>query len=318
MTTLAANNNKREAITPYGVRRFSRFVRNWQMYLLLVPVMLYYILFHYVPLYGIVIAFKKFNPIQGILGSEWVGLHYFKLMLFDETFWQVTRNTVIISSYKILFVFPAPIVLALMLNELISVRFKRIVQTIIYLPHFISWVIISGIIINFLSINGGLVNEILQLFGGKPVQFLAEPQYFRSILVISELWKSVGWGTIIYIAAMAGINSELYEAALVDGAGKWKQTLHVTLPGMMPTIIVMFILALSGILNAGFDQVFVLYNGAVLEVGDILDTYVFRSGIQQASYSFATAVGLFKGIIGLILILLADRLFKKIGENGIL
>lgn len=299
-------------------RRLRVLKRYRHIYLMAVPVVLFYALFHYSPMYGLIIAFKDYNVFKGILGSPWSGLDNFKLVFGDDYFWKVVRNTAVISLLKLAFGFPAPIIIALLLNEVLHMGFKRVIQTIIYLPRFISWVIMAGIMINILSIHGGLVNEIVKLFGGTPQSFLLKPDYFRPIVTISHIWKTAGWGSIIYLAALAGINFELYEAAVIDGAGKLRQTWHVTLPGIRPAIILLFILSLADILNAGFDQIFVLYNPLTLEVGDIIDTYVYRQGLQAARYSYATVVGIFKSVIGLILIYGSDRLFKALGEDGLI
>lgn len=299
-------------------RRLRVLKRYRHIYLMAVPVVLFYALFHYSPMYGLIIAFKDYNVFKGILGSPWSGLDNFELVFGDDYFWKVVRNTAVISLLKLAFGFPAPIIIALLLNEVLHMGFKRVIQTIIYLPRFISWVIMAGIMINILSIHGGLVNEIVKLFGGTPQSFLLKPDYFRPIVTISHIWKTAGWGSIIYLAALAGINFELYEAAVIDGAGKLRQTWHVTLPGIRPAIILLFILSLADILNAGFDQIFVLYNPLTLEVGDIIDTYVYRQGLQAARYSYATVVGIFKSVIGLILIYGSDRLFKALGEDGLI
>ena len=275
-----------------------RVLRRYRyLYLMAVPVVLFYALFHYAPMYGLIIAFKDYNVFKGILGSPWVGLYNFELVFGDNYFWKVVRNTAIISLLKLVFGFPAPIIIALLLNEVLHMGFKRVIQTIIYLPRFISWVILAGIMINILSIHGGLVNQIVELFGGTPQSYLMKPDYFRPIVTISHIWKTAGWGSIIYLAALAGINVELYESAVIDGAGKLRQTWHVTLPGIRPAIILLLILSLADIMNAGFDQIFVLYNSLTQEVGDIIDTYVYRQGLQAARYSYATVVGIFKSVI---------------------
>lgn len=297
------------------VKKIQKFKYTYLMALLVVS---YYIIFHYLPMYGVSIAFKDFNVFKGINDSPWVGLKHFERMFGDKYFWLVTRNTVIISLMKLVFAFPVPILVALLLNELSNIRFKKTVQTIIYLPRFVSWVIIGGILSNFLSINGGVINKLIALLGGEPKIFMQESEYFRTILVVSQIWKETGWGSIIYVAALAGVSPELYEAATIDGAGKLRQAWHISLPTIKPTIIMMFILALANVLNAGFDQVFVLYNDAVMRVGDIIDTFVYRQGLEHAKFSYATAVGLFKSVIGITLILLSDRIFKSMGEEGLL
>ena len=297
---------------------FRTVTRYRYVYLMFLPVAVYYILFHYVPMYGVFIAFKDFNILSGILGSPWAGTRHFDAFLRDEYFWLVARNTVMISAYTLLFAFPVPILLALLLNEVQAIGFKRAVQTIMYLPHFVSWVIVGGIIFNFLSYNYGMVNKILSRMGGEKILFMGRPDFFRPLLVLSHIWKESGWSSIIYMAAIAQINPELYEAATIDGARKIQQVRHVTLPGITPTITILFILAVSNILNADFGQVFVLYNPMVYDVGDIIDTYVYRTGLLQLRYSYASAVGLTKSVIGLALILSADRFFKRVGGTGII
>lgn len=297
---------------------FRAIVRYRHVYLMFLPVAAFYIVFHYVPMYGVVIAFKDFNILSGILGSEWSGTRHFAAFLRDEYFWRVARNTVVISVSMLVFSFPVPIVLALLLNEVKAIGFKRTVQTIMYLPHFVSWVIVGGIIFNFLSYNYGMVNRILERLGGEKILFMGRPDLFRPILVLSHIWKESGWSSIIYIAAIAQINPELYEAATIDGARKLQQVRHVTLPGIAPTVTILFILALSNILNADFGQVFVLYNPMVYDVGDIIDTYVYRAGLLQLRYSYAAAVGVTKSVIGLALILSADRFFKRVAGTGII
>lgn len=287
------------------------------LYIMLIPVMSFYIIMHYLPMYGIIISFKNFDILEGILNSPWAGLKYFKQVFGDTNFWNAVRNTFIINGYKLFFAFPVPIIMSLMLNEIKSTKFKRITQTIIYLPHFVSWVVIGGIMLNFLSIYGGPVNRLIEILGGEPIFFMASKEHFRSLLVISHIWRNAGWSTIIYIAALTGINPELYEAAKVDGANRFRQMLHITLPGIMSTIVIMLILNISRILKIGFDQVVVLYNPVVWEVSDILQTYVYRTGLQQGRYSYAAAAGLFESVVAFILIFASDRLAKAVGEKGL-
>ncbi|MBO9610939.1 MAG: sugar ABC transporter permease [Paenibacillaceae bacterium] len=289
------------------------------LFLMLVPVLLWYGVFEYGPLYGIQLAFKDFAIMKGINGSPWVGFKHFELMFTStQDFGRVFRNTVLLSLYHIVFGFPAPIVLALLLNEVRAYAFKRIVQSISYLPHFLSWVILAGLLNAMLSPTTGVVNYIIELFGFKPIYFLADPAYFRFTLVVSAIWKEVGWGTIIYLAALASIDPSLYEAAVVDGANRWKQTLHITLPLLVPVIAIMFILRIGSVMNAGFDQVLNLYNPAVYAVSDIIDTYVYRVGLSQLQYSLTTAVGLFKNVIALVLVLGTNYLVKKSGQEGLI
>lgn len=289
-------------------------------YYLIIPGMLYFLIFDYIPMFGIIIAFKDISPFEGvgaIFTSDWVGFKHFVRFWNSYYFWNVMRNTLLISFYKLFFGFPASILLALLLNELRYVAFKRIVQTISYLPHFISTVVVAGLAMMVLSTDGGLINAIIVQFGGEPILFLGSPDYFRSVLVISHVWQSVGWGSILYLAAMTGIDPGLYEAARMDGAGRFRQAWHITLPGIMPVIVIMLILAIGGLLNAGFESVLLLYSPAVYDVSDIIDTYVYREGLSQLNYSFATAVGLFKNVLAMILILGANYIAKKMNQTGI-
>jgi len=294
--------------------------KNKLYYLLLLPGVVYYLIFHYIPLYGIIVAFKDVTPfdgIEGIFNSEWVGLRHFKDFTNSYYFWNIMRNTVLISFYKLLFGFPAPIILALLLNEVRGKLFKKTVQTISYLPHFLSMVIVAGLVTILLTTDGGLVNILLGKLGLEPIFFLGDKQYFRSVLVVSSIWKEIGWGSIIYLAAIAGIDPQLYEAARADGAGRLRQIWHITLPGMTFIIVFMFIFSIGGLLNAGFEQIFLLYSPPVYEVADIIDTYVYRRGLMEMQYSFAAAVGLFKSVIALALILGTNYLAKKLKQEGI-
>jgi putative aldouronate transport system permease protein len=286
-------------------------------YLLLLPVLLNMALFHYKPMYGIVIAFKDYMILDGILGSPWVGFAHFQRLFSSMLFYRVLSNTFIISVLRIVFGFPAPILLALLLNELRGLQFKRVVQTISYLPHFISWVVLGGIIQEVLSPSRGVVNYFITLFGGKAIYFLTEPSYFRAILVSTGIWQSVGWGSIVYLAAITSIDVQQYEAAYIDGATRFQQARFITLPSLMPVVTVIFLLNLSSILNAGFDQVFNLYNGMVMSVGDIIDTYVYRVGLLGFEYSFATAVGLFKNVIGFLLVIGVNAITGRYSDYGL-
>ncbi|PYI52855.1 ABC transporter permease [Paenibacillus flagellatus] len=298
-----------------AVRPLWRLRRNLKqyrmMYALLLPGLVYFTLFKYVPMAGVVIAFKNYNLMQGIWGSPWVGLDNFRLFFEGVYYKQILANTITISLYKLVFGFPAPIVLALLLNEVRLMWFKRVVQTVTYLPHFISWVIMYGLLTALLSPGSGLVNLVLMELGMDPVSFLTEPSWIRTILVSTDIWKDVGWGAILYLAALAGIDPSLYEAATVDGASKWRQLWHITLPGIRSVIILILILRLSHILDVGFDQVFMMANVFNQEKADIIDTWVYRIGLQQMQFGLATAVGLQKSLIGLVLILAANRIAKK-------
>jgi len=262
-------------------------------------------------------AFQDYNIFKGIFASEWVGLDNFKEIFGMKDFWNVLRNTLIISTYKIVFVFPVPIILALLMNEMKKNFFVKFVQTTLYLPHFISWVVISGIMLAVLSPNFGIAGDFFKVLGMKPVYLMADPRYFRALVVLSDMWKEVGWGTIIYMASLTLIDSAMYEAAIMDGANRWKQIWHITLPSIANVIVLLLILRIGTIMQAGFDQIFVLRNDMVIEVGEIFDTYVYHYGIGQNHYSIATAVGLFKSVVAAFLIIATDRISKIFGAEGL-
>ncbi len=288
------------------------------LYLLIIPGIIYFIVFRYIPMYGVVIAFQDFSISKGIWNSKWVGLDQFHKLFSGFSFPAVFKNTVIISLYKLVFGFPAPILLALLLNEVKSARFKKITQTIVYLPHFISWVILAGLIAMFLHPDTGLVNEVVKFFNGQhAIDFLVNKNYFRGILVITDIYKGIGWGSIVYIAAISTIDSTVYEAAMVDGANRLKQMWYITLPALKSTIVVMFILNMGGILNAGFEQILLLYNPRVYEVADVIDTYVYRNGIMSSNYSLSTAAGLFKSVISMALIIITNKIAHALEEDGL-
>ncbi|MCD9020854.1 ABC transporter permease [Cohnella silvisoli] len=283
--------------------------RNWQLHAMMVPAVVAILIFAYVPMLGVIMAFQDFKPWLGIGGSKWVGWDNFHKIFGQEDSLQVVWNTVILSAWKIAAGLVVPFVFALLLNEVRKLAFKRTVQTLVYLPHFLSWVILGGILIDMLSVDGGMVNRFLHnVFGIEPIFFLGNGDWFRFTVVVSHVWKEFGFGTIVFLATLAGINPSLYEAAVVDGANRWKQTLHITIPAMMPITIVIGTLALGGILNAGFDQIFNLYNSMVYEKGDIVDTFVYRTAIVQGNMGFGTAVGLFKSVIGMFLIVISYRM----------
>jgi len=292
-------------------------VREWDLYLMLIPGILFLLLFKYTPMYGIVIAFKDFNIYDGLAASPWVGMEHFERLFLSEDFARVFRNTLIISIYKIFFLFPLPIILAVLMNEIKNMVFKRGIQTIVYLPHFLSWVIVSGLFLQLLSTNGGLINKMIVGLGGESIAFFMNTEVFRSVLISSAGWKEVGWGMIIYLASIATIDPQLYEAAKIDGASRFRQIWHITLPGLVPIIILMFILRLGNILEAGTEQILVMYNSIVYEVADVIGTYVYRIGLGQQDYSFSTAVGLFDSVIGFILIITGNYLSRKFLKRGI-
>jgi putative aldouronate transport system permease protein len=272
------------------------------------------------PMFGIIIAFKDVSPfggLEGILFEPFVGFKHFTNFFNSYFFWNIMGNTVVISGLKLLMGFPTPIILALLINEVRHTLFKRTTQTISYLPHFLSMVIIAGLVYTVFSVQGGLVNHVVRLFGGEPQYFLGNPKYFRSILVGAEVWQTVGWGSILYLAGMANLNPELYEAAMIDGANKWQQVWAITLPGISHVIVILFIFRIGGLLDAGFEQILLLYSPAVYGVADIIDTYVYRSGLLSLKYSFATAVGLFKSVLALILLLTANKMAHWLGHMGI-
>ncbi len=294
-----------------------QYRRHWPLFLLFLPGLLYYVIFHYIPIYGLQIAFKNYVIMKGIWGSAWVGLQNFADVFALGSFWEVLRNTVLISFYKIVFGFPAPIILAILLSELVSTRFKKAAQTISYLPHFVSWVVLGGLFRQFLSPSMGPVNELLELIGREPIYFLADPRYFRGVLVVSSIWKEVGWGSIIYLAALSGIDPQLYEAAVIDGANRFQRIRYVTIPSLTPVITIMLLFSLRGIIVDDFDQIFNLYNPSVYSVGDVISTYIYRVGLIDLRYSFSTAVGMFKNLVAFLIIIVANSVTKRINEYGI-
>jgi putative aldouronate transport system permease protein len=301
--------------------RFQSIQKYKVFYLLALPGLLYFLVFHYVPMLGVIIAFKNFSPLlgaKGIFTSPWVGFEHFERLFQSHYFVRILTNTIVISGLKLLFGFPAPIVLALLINEVRRLAFKRFVQTISYLPHFLSWVVVAGMLSLFLSPTLGIAGDVLRLFGmNSDIMFLGSNVYFRSVLVASYVWKEIGWASIIYLAAINGISPHLYEAATIDGASRWKQMLHITLPSIRNIISIILILNIGHLLDAGFEQIFLLYSPAVYETGDIIDTYVYREGLIGLNYSFASAVGLFKSVIAMILIVSANRIAKRMETESL-
>lgn len=291
--------------------------RDKYLYAMAAPGLLFFIIFKYVPLWGLLLAFQNYSPYLGFWNSEWVGLKYFNEFFANPEFLLLFRNTMAISLLNIAFFFPIPIVVALLLNEVRKLAFKKLVQTVIYLPHFLSWVIIVGICFLIFGQGTGIVNQLIKSNGGHSIEFLTNPDLFWGMLTAQSIWKEAGWGTIIFLAALAGINSELYEAAQIDGANRWQQMLNVTIPGIRSTIIVLLILRLGQVMEVGFEQIYLMMSGPVAHVADVFDTYVYRVGIQQGRFSYATVAGLFKSVVGLILVISANRLAKKFGEEGL-
>lgn len=287
------------------------------LFVLMLPGLIYFLIFKYGPMYGLILAFKEYDPQLGILHSPWAGLKYFNQMINIHYFWQVVLNTLKISVLKILTGFPAPIILALLLNEVTSNKFKRVVQTVSYLPHFLSWVVVAGIIFQLASPSYGLYGFICKAFGFDAQVILGNSKSFMAVLLVSNIWKEIGYSSILYLAAISSISSELYEAAIIDGAGRFKQCIYITLPNLAPTIAMLFVLGLGGILDGGFDQVFNLYNSVVMPSVDIIDTFVYRMGLESLQYSFSTAVGICKSLIGFSLVMSCNWIVKKFSDYTI-
>ncbi|WP_409344753.1 ABC transporter permease [Paenibacillus sp. MBLB4367] len=298
-------------------RLWSDLLRDKYLFLLALPGIAYFILFKYLPIGGLLIAFQNYSPYFGILKSEWVGLAHFQRFFSNDDFYMLLRNTLVINLLNLTFFFPFPIVLSLLLNELRSMAFKRTVQSIIYIPHFMSWVLISGLTYLMLSQSEGMVNKLLASLGLDTIDFLTNSNYFWGLITGQSMWKEAGWGTIIFLAAIAGVDPQLYEAARMDGAGRLRSMWHITLPAIRNVIMILFILQLGSIMDTGFEQIYLMMNGAVSEVADVFDTYVFRSGIQQGQFSYSTAIGLFKSVIGIVLVTGANYLAKRFGQEGV-
>jgi putative aldouronate transport system permease protein len=292
-------------------------LRDRSLYLLALPMILYFLIFKYVPMWGLIISFQEYSPYLGVLQSPWVGMEHFERFFSIPDFWKLLRNTFAINLFGLVFFFPLPILLSLLLNEMKHRVYKSILQSIVYLPHFLSWVIIAGITFLMLSQSSGVINQLIKMLGFETIDFLSNPNLFWINLTVQTIWKDAGWGTIIFLAAIAGIDPGLYEASRMDGAGRIRQMWHVTLPGIRNVIIILLILRIGHMMDVGFEQVFLMMNGAVSDVADVFDTYVYRSGIQQAQFSYSTAVGFFKSIVGLVLVIGANHLSKKFGQDGV-
>ncbi len=292
-------------------------ISNRYLYLMLIPCAAYFIIFNYIPMYGLILAFKDFKFSTGIIGSAWVGLENFRYLFHLEAFYRVFGNSLLLNLLKLIIYFPIPIMLTMALNEIPFLKYKRITQTLLYLPYFISWVVIGGILVNLLSPSWGIINSAIRAFGGEPVFFLGSSKYFRGIAIVSNIWKNVGWDTIIYLAAITSINPELYEAATVDGASRLQRILHITLPGIKGTIVILLLLTIGNIMNNGFEQIFMLQNASNLAVSEVFETYTYRLGIINGRFSFATTVGLFSSVVGFTLLMIANGAAKLMGEEGI-
>ena len=313
MATISGMTERQKPLYKRILRDF--YINRW-VYILSIPMLLFYILFRYLPMYGVIIAFKEYAPGLGYWGSPWVGFRHFIDFFRNVYFFRVIRNTLAISLLSLAFAFPAPLILALLLNELSSKWFKRTVQTISYLPHFISIMVVAGLIVDFTA-SDGVISDLLEFMGMERQTMLLNPKLFRPIYIISDIWQSAGWGTIIYLSALTGIDPELYEAATIDGAGRFKRVIHVTLPGIMPTVIILLILRIGSIMNVGYEKIILLYNPNTYEVADVISSYVYRRGLQEFQYSFSTAVGLFNSIINFILVCGANYVSNKVSEYSL-
>lgn len=291
-------------------------VRNKGIYIMFIPVLAYFVLFHYIPMYGAQIAFRDFDFRFGITGSKFIGLRHFVSFFGSSYFWRLLRNTLLLSFLALLFGFPAPIILALLMNELRCKAFKRTVQTVTYLPYFISLMVVCSLIINYCS-KDGLINDIIEAFGGERQSLLLQAKYYRTIHVASGVWQNMGWNSIVYISALAAVDQQLYEAAVIDGAGRWRQTIHITLPGIVPTIVVMLIMRMGTIMNVGFEKVILLYNSGTYETADVISSFVYRKGLQEANYGYSAAVGLFNSVVNTILLVSTNAISRRLNETSL-
>jgi putative aldouronate transport system permease protein len=309
--------NSKPNQSPY-IKYFKKSIlNNYVLYLFSIPALAYIIIFHYLPLYGIQIAFRDFNPGLGIWNSPGVGFMHFEYFFQSSQFWNLLRNTLTISFMQLVFGFPVPIILALTLHYCTSQKYKKLVQTVTYAPHFISMVVMIGMIILFLSPSSGMVNQIIKALGFEPIYFMGRPDLFKPIYVVSGVWQNAGWGSIIYIATLAGVDQEIHEAAIVDGASKLRRIWHIDIPSILPTMIILLILNMGQVMNVGFEKVFLLQNDIVLEQSEVISTYVYKVGLQQANYSYSTAIGLFNNIINFILLFTVNKISKKVSSVGL-
>ncbi|AJY77759.1 sugar ABC transporter permease [Paenibacillus beijingensis] len=300
-----------------GSRLLTSLRRNWDLYVLISPVIVYFIIFHYFPIYGVQIAFKNYIATQGIWNSPWVGFKHFQRFFDSYYFWRLIRNTLGISLYELAVGFPVPILLALLINEVRQKFFRRFVQTVTYAPHFLSTVVLVGMVVMFLHPNNGILNELIKLFGGQPISFMTEPGWFKSVYVFSGVWQQMGWSSIIYLSALAGIDPHLHEAARIDGASRLKRIWHINLPGIMPTIVILLILNVGSIMGVGFEKVYLMQNSLNKESSEVISTYVYQTGLLGAQYSFSAAVGLFNSVINFILLVLVNRAAKMMKQTSL-
>ena len=307
------NKNTRGTLT-YRLRR--DWIRNRSLYVMVIPVLLFYLLFHYKPMYGAIIAFKDYTPALGVAKSPWVGLANFVRFFKSVYFVRLIKNTILLSVYNLIFGFPAPIILALLLNEVRNKHFKNITQTITYLPHFISTVVVCGMVMNFLSLDG-IINQIIAAFGFDKIQFMVLPEWFRTIFTASGIWQTCGWTSIIYLSALTSVDQEILEAAMIDGANRFQRIKSVTLPSIAPTISIMLIMQIGRLMSLGYEKIILLYNGSTYETADVISTYVYRRGILSADFSYSTAVGLFQSVIGVILLVASNQISKKLSDSSL-
>ncbi|SFK94954.1 putative aldouronate transport system permease protein [Paenibacillus sp. 1_12] len=301
----------------YWSRLWNRMVQHKYMYMLALPGILFFLLFKFVPMWGLLLAFKEYNPYSGFSGSEWVGLKHFTELFTDKNFYIMLRNTFAINIFGLVFMFPLPIILSLMLNEVRHEVFKRVNQSIVYLPHFLSWVVVASMTFFVLSTDVGIINKLITDSGGESIAFLSNPNYFWGMITLQNMWKEVGWGTIIFLAAMAGVDPQRYEAAVVDGASRWRQIWHITLPAIRPTIFILLILRLGHMADVGFEQILLMMNPLVSSLAEVFDTYSYTQGILKGQISTGITVGMFKGVVGFVLVMISNYVVKKLGHEGI-
>lgn len=313
-------NNKKKKMLHFQKKQNMRnsIKKNIPFYIMFIPVLIYFVIFRYVPLLlSLIISLEKYQPAKGIFSSKWVGIEYYKQFINSVFFWRLIRNTLGINFLQLTVGFVAPIILALLLNEVGRMRYKKLVQTVTYLPNFISSVVVVGMVVTFLSPSTGLVNNILAHLGMERINFLTEPSYFWGIYTVMTIWQTAGYSAIIYLASLTGISSELYEAARIDGAGRWAQLFNITLPGLTPTIVLLFLMKIGRVLDVGYETIVLMYNPSIYSTADVIGTYVYRRGILNGEYSFASAVGFFQSVIGLMLVLFANKIAKKTSETSL-
>lgn len=317
MNKLPHKNSSSERIYDRAVWLLDHFKREWQIYVMLAPTIIWFVMFLYKPMYGLQIAFKDYSIFRGIEGSPWVGFEHFETLFSNPQFIRAIENTLMISLYSLLFGFPMPIILALMFNEIIHAAYKKTAQTIVYLPHFISTVIIAGIVITAFSPSAGIINTVLGWFGIEPIYFLTKPEWFRPIFIGSGIWQEAGFGSIIFLAAIAGVNPSLYESAVVDGASRWQMMWKITIPSILPTIIIMLIIRIGNVLEVGFELIILLYQPATYETADVINTYIYRQGLQSGQYDLAGAAGLFNAVVAFVLVMIANTISKRVSRTSL-